>query len=153
MVESQTTSLILGPSFCHNLCFRCPNGSWEAIFDIYTLIAFQWYEECFKARCFHPYNRALKFQEPQGFISPHFGVWVSSSHSSKSGVATTILLEDPIVNYTTDLNIAKSPLLSLGPQTTTLVPTWKHFLKVWYNYVFKKTHLWQKYGNNCYQGF
>jgi hypothetical protein len=38
-----------------------------------------------------------------------------------------ILLEDPIVSYTTYLNIAKTPLLSLGLQTTTLVPTCKHF--------------------------
>ncbi len=63
LVVSLTPSLTLDPSFCHNLCCRCANGSCKAIFNIYTLIAFQWYEECFKARCFDPYNQALKFQE------------------------------------------------------------------------------------------
>ncbi len=61
VIESQIANLTLGPSFCHNLCFRCPNGPCEAIFDIYTLIAFQWYEERLKVRCFDPYNWALKF--------------------------------------------------------------------------------------------
>jgi hypothetical protein len=27
--------------FCHNLCYRCPNGPCKPIFDIYTLLAFQ----------------------------------------------------------------------------------------------------------------
>jgi hypothetical protein len=44
MVENQTTSLIPNPSFCHNLCCRCPNGPCKAIFGIYTLISFQWYK-------------------------------------------------------------------------------------------------------------
>jgi hypothetical protein len=38
-----------------------------------------------------------------------------------------ILLEDPAISCTTNLNIAKTPLPSSGPQTTNLVPTWKHF--------------------------
>ncbi len=63
VVGSQTTSLTLGPSFCHNLCCRCPNGSCEAIFNIYTSIDFQWYEECLKASFFDPCNRTLKFLE------------------------------------------------------------------------------------------
>jgi hypothetical protein len=68
VVGSQTASLTPGPSFRNNLCCRCPNGSCEAIFDIYTLIVFQWYEECFKARCFDPCNRT-----PEGLPSPHCG--------------------------------------------------------------------------------
>jgi hypothetical protein len=63
VVGSQTASLTPDLSFCHNLCYRCPNGSCETIFDIYTLIVFQWYEERFKARCFDPWNWALKFWE------------------------------------------------------------------------------------------
>jgi len=63
MVWSQIASLTPGLSFCHNLCCRCPNGSCEAIFDIYTSIAFQWHEESFKARCFDPCNWLLKFWE------------------------------------------------------------------------------------------
>jgi hypothetical protein len=33
VVRSQTASLTLGPSFDHNLCCKCPNGSCEAILD------------------------------------------------------------------------------------------------------------------------
>ncbi len=65
VIGSQIANLTLGLSFCHNLCCKCPNGSCKAIFDIYTLIAFQWYEEYLKARCFDPCNRALKFWESE----------------------------------------------------------------------------------------
>ncbi len=41
VVRSQTASLTSGPSFAHNLGCRCPNGSCEAILDIYTSIPFQ----------------------------------------------------------------------------------------------------------------
>jgi hypothetical protein len=34
VVGSQTANLILDASFDHNLCFRCPNGSWEPILEI-----------------------------------------------------------------------------------------------------------------------
>jgi hypothetical protein len=34
VVGSQTANLTLGPSFDHNLCFRCPNGRCEPILDI-----------------------------------------------------------------------------------------------------------------------
>jgi len=54
VIGSQTINLTHDPSFYHNLCCRCPNGSCEANFDIYTSITFQWHEECLKARCFDP---------------------------------------------------------------------------------------------------
>jgi hypothetical protein len=60
VVENQTANLIPGLSFCHNLCWKCSNGSYELIFDIYTSITFQWYKEHFNARCFDPCNRTLK---------------------------------------------------------------------------------------------
>ncbi len=41
VVGSQTANLTPGLSFAHNLCFRCPNGSCEAILDIYTSRPFQ----------------------------------------------------------------------------------------------------------------
>jgi len=41
VVKSQTTNLTPGPSFAYNLCCRCPNGSYEAILDIYTSRPFQ----------------------------------------------------------------------------------------------------------------
>jgi len=63
MVGSQIGSLTFDLSFCHNLCCRCPNGPYEPILDIYTLIAFQWYKEHLRARCFDPCNQILKFWE------------------------------------------------------------------------------------------
>ncbi len=45
VVGSQTASLTPGPSFDHNLCYRCPNGSCKAILDIYTSRNFQWYKK------------------------------------------------------------------------------------------------------------
>ncbi len=34
VVRSQTANLTPGPSFSHNLCFRCPNGQCKPILDI-----------------------------------------------------------------------------------------------------------------------
>jgi len=65
MVGSQIANLTPGLSFAHNLCCKCPNGQCEAIFNIYTSVAFQCYEKHFKARCFDACNRALKFWEFQ----------------------------------------------------------------------------------------
>jgi hypothetical protein len=45
VVGSQIANLTPGPSFEHNLCCRCPNGSCEAIFDIYTSRPSQRYKE------------------------------------------------------------------------------------------------------------
>jgi hypothetical protein len=63
VVGSWIVNLTLGPSFDHNLCYRCPYGSCEPIFDIYTSRPFQRYKEHVKARCFDLCNRALKLQE------------------------------------------------------------------------------------------
>jgi hypothetical protein len=41
VVGSQTASLTPNPSFAHNLGCKCPNGSCEAILDIYTSRPFQ----------------------------------------------------------------------------------------------------------------
>jgi hypothetical protein len=80
VVGSQTASLTLtpGPSFDHNLCYRCSNGSCKAIFDIYTSRPFQWYKEHIKARCFDLWNRALKLWESWRTPSSHF--WECESH-------------------------------------------------------------------------
>jgi hypothetical protein len=72
VVGSQTGGLTPGPSFDHNLCCKCPNGSCEAIFDIYTSRPFQRYKEHFKARCFSLCCRALKLWESQRTPSSHF---------------------------------------------------------------------------------
>ncbi len=65
MVRSQTASLTPSPSFVHNLCYKRPNGSCKAIFDIYISKPLQWYKEHLKARCLDPCNRTLSFQESQ----------------------------------------------------------------------------------------
>jgi hypothetical protein len=78
VVGSQTASLTPDPSFNHNLCCRCPNGSCEAIFDICTSRPFQWYKEHLKARCFALCCRALKLRESQRTPSSHF--WECESH-------------------------------------------------------------------------
>ncbi len=75
-----------GPSFAHNLCFRCPNEQCEPILDIYASIAFQWYKERNKPLRFDPSNLSLKFWESTGTPSPKVGValgvwWLTPSHS------------------------------------------------------------------------
>jgi len=72
VVGSQTANLIPGLSFDHNLCCRCPNGSCEAILDIYTSRPFQRYKERLNARCFDSCNRALSFRESQKTPKSHF---------------------------------------------------------------------------------
>jgi hypothetical protein len=72
VVGSQIANSTPGPSFDHNLCCRCPNGSCEAIFDIYSSRPFQRYKEHLKTRCFDLYNRALKFWESLRTPNSHF---------------------------------------------------------------------------------
>jgi hypothetical protein len=57
VVKSQIANLNPSPSFGHNLCFKCPNGSYEPILNIYASRAFQWYKEIFKPLSFDPCNR------------------------------------------------------------------------------------------------
>ncbi len=82
VVGSQTGSLTLGPSFNHNLCFKCPNGSCEAILDIYTLRPFQRYKEHLNARCFDPCNRTLNFRESWRTFKSHFWECEWQPHTS-----------------------------------------------------------------------
>jgi hypothetical protein len=63
VVGSQTACLTLGPFFAHNLSYRCPNGTCEAILGIYTSRPFHWYKEHINARCFDLWTWALSFQE------------------------------------------------------------------------------------------
>jgi len=73
MVESQTTSLTPGPSFCHNLCCRCPNGSCKTIFDIYTSINFNDMKKSSMQGVLTPAIELWSFKSPGGLPSPHFG--------------------------------------------------------------------------------
>jgi hypothetical protein len=63
VVGSQTANLTFDPSFAHNLCFKCPNGSCKPIFDIYTPRVFQWYKELLNPMGFDPYNCSQKIRE------------------------------------------------------------------------------------------
>jgi hypothetical protein len=82
-----------GPSFAHNLCFKCSNEQCEPILDIYTLRAFQWYKERHKPSRFDPSNLSLTFRESTTTPSPKvgvaLGVWcLTPSHSpSLTGVS------------------------------------------------------------------
>jgi len=69
VVGSQISNLTPGPSFDHNLCYRCPNGSCEAILDIYISRPFQRY---LNARCFDPCNHVLSFRESWRTPKSHF---------------------------------------------------------------------------------
>jgi hypothetical protein len=63
-----------GPSFGHNLCFRCPNEQYEPILDICASRTFHWYKERHKPLRLDPSNRSLKFWESTGTPSPKVGV-------------------------------------------------------------------------------
>jgi hypothetical protein len=79
VVGSQIVNLTIDPSFGHNLCFKCPNGSCNPILDIYVLITFQWYENLFEPLSFDPYNHSLNIWEstktPTPNMGVHLGVW------------------------------------------------------------------------------
>jgi hypothetical protein len=72
VVGSQTASLTPGPSFAHNLGYRCSNDQCEAIFYIYSSRPFQWHQEHLNARCFGPCCRALNIRESRRIPNPHF---------------------------------------------------------------------------------
>ncbi len=82
VVGSQIANLTPGPSFNHNLCCRCPNGSCEAISDIYTSRPFQRYKEHLHARCFDPWNCVLNFQESRRTPKSHFRECEWQPHTS-----------------------------------------------------------------------
>jgi hypothetical protein len=60
VVGSQIGKLTPNPSFGHNLCFKCLNGSCKPILDIYVSINFQWYKKILNPLSFDPYNHFLK---------------------------------------------------------------------------------------------
>jgi hypothetical protein len=74
VVGSQIVNLTLGPSFGHNLSFRCPNGWFDPILDIYVSISFQWYKELFNPLGFDPYNCSLNIRESTGTSTPNVGI-------------------------------------------------------------------------------
>ncbi len=86
VVGSQIANLIPCPSFGHNSCFRCSNGSCEPILNIYVPRAFQWYKERLNPMSFDPTIGLWRFGSPFGTPTPkmgvHLGVWgFTPSHS------------------------------------------------------------------------
>ncbi len=67
------------PTFGHNLCLKCPNGSCDPILNNYVPRSFQWYKELFNPISIDPYNCSLKIWESIGSPTPkmgaHLGVW------------------------------------------------------------------------------
>jgi hypothetical protein len=80
VVGNQIVNLNSGPSYGHNLCFKCPNKSCEPTLDIYVPRAFQWYKKLDNPMSFDSYNCSLKIQESIGTPTPkmgaHLGVWM-----------------------------------------------------------------------------
>ncbi len=74
MVRSQTANLTPNISFDHNLCFKCPNGLYKPIWDIYVPKDFQWYKERLNLMSFGPCNYSLKIQESTKTPTPKVGV-------------------------------------------------------------------------------
>jgi hypothetical protein len=86
VVRSQIVNLTLGPSFGHNLWFKCSNEQCKPILDIYVSIAFQWYQKRNNPLRFDPSTCPLKFWGSTGTPSPKMGialgVWgLTPSHS------------------------------------------------------------------------
>jgi hypothetical protein len=82
MVGSQTASLTPGPSFAHNLGFRCPNDQCEGILDIYTSRPFQWHQEHPNARCFGLCCWTLNVRESRR--TPNLQLWEWEFHPPTS---------------------------------------------------------------------
>jgi hypothetical protein len=78
VVGSQTVSLTPGPSFAHNLSYRCPNDQCEAILNIYASRPFQRHQEHLNARCFGPCCWTLKIRESPRTPSPQ--LWECEFH-------------------------------------------------------------------------
>jgi len=74
MFISQIANLTPSPSFGHNLCCICSNGSCEPILSIYVSISFQWYKELLNPLDFDPYNHSLNIRESTGSLTPKVGV-------------------------------------------------------------------------------
>jgi hypothetical protein len=63
VVGNQIVILTLDLSFDYNLCFKCLNGQWKPILDIYVSVNFHWYKELFQAMGFDLWNCVLKIWE------------------------------------------------------------------------------------------
>jgi hypothetical protein len=74
VIGSQIVNLTPDPSFGHNLCLKCPNGSCEPISNIYVPRALQWYKEQLNPMGLNLCNCSLKIWESSGTITPKMGI-------------------------------------------------------------------------------
>ncbi len=126
VVGSQIANLTFGPSFGHNLCFKCPNGQSEPILDIYVSRSFHWYKELFKPLSFNPCNCPLKIREsteaPTPKVELPWGVRVHSltpSHTPRSMLCDSQLPSWPATLQT--LALVVSPRLRLRQLSYALI--------------------------------
>jgi hypothetical protein len=110
VVGSQTASLTPGPSFAHNLGYRCSNDQCEAIFYIYASRPFQWHQEHLNARCFGPCCRALNIRESRRTPNPHFFQVLGFTPTlGQSRVATMVLVKNVIATTIGDWFLQAQP--------------------------------------------
>jgi hypothetical protein len=72
LVGSQISNLTPGPSFGHNLCFRCPNEQCKPILNIYVLRVFNDIKNATSHWVLTPKITLWSFGSPPGF---HFPKW------------------------------------------------------------------------------
>ncbi len=121
MVGSQIVNLTLGPSFGHDLCFGCPNGSYEPTLDIYVPRVFQWYKDCLNSMGFDPWN-----------LSPNIRDSNSQSGSSLGSVkvhSLTLSCTPRSMRCDSQDSLLARPLASLclGREPKAKVVTQNHF--------------------------
>jgi len=113
VVGSQTGSSTPGPSFGHNLCFRCPNEPSKLILDIYAPRSFQWYKERHEPWSFDPCNRSLKFRKSTGLHLPKWELpW--ECECSFPHTPSHFLALPGVCDVTPGLPFALTPGLPLG---------------------------------------
>jgi hypothetical protein len=89
VVGSQIANLISGPSFAHNLGYRCPNDQCEAIFDIYASRPFPMTPRTPQCEVFWALLSNFKHSRvPEDFKSPTLEVLDFTPTLGQSGVAT-----------------------------------------------------------------
>jgi hypothetical protein len=87
VVGSQIANLTPGPSFAHNLGYKCPNDQCEAILEIYASKPFAVTPRTPQCEVFWVLLLNSKDSGvPEDSKSPTLGVWVSSSHLAKMGL-------------------------------------------------------------------
>jgi hypothetical protein len=102
-----TSNLNPDPSFGHNLCVECPNGSCEPILNIYVPRTFEWYKDHLNTMGFDPCNNSLKIpksiETPTPKVGVHLGVWGCDSRASLSActLANLYLGREPKVKVVT----------------------------------------------------